>query len=91
MPTRLAALTPPGPDRAEARPSGRALRNLIQSLTALRSDALMLLKGKRWLALGVGCFAAGLLISLIKGGQVQRLLTWLKSFDDQEEHIDSGG
>jgi hypothetical protein len=56
----------------------------------LRSDALMLLKGRRWLALGVGCFAAGLLISLIKGGQVQRLLTWLKSFDNQEEHVDSG-
>jgi len=56
----------------------------------LRSDALMLLKGKRWLALGVGCFAAGLLISLIKGGQVQRLLAWLKSFDDREENIDHG-
>jgi hypothetical protein len=50
----------------------------------------MLLKGKRWLALGVGCFAAGLLISLIKGGQVQRLLAWLKSFDDREEHVDHG-
>ena len=57
----------------------------------LRSDALMLLKGKRWLALGVGCFATGLLISLIKGGQVQRLLTWMKSLDDRKENVDHGG
>ena len=52
----------------------------------------MLLKGKRWLALGVGCSAAGLLISLLKGGQVQRLFAWLKSFDDQngKENVDPG-
>ena len=52
----------------------------------------MLLKGKRWLALGVGCFAAGLLISLLKGGQVQWLFARLKSFDDQngKENVDPG-
>jgi hypothetical protein len=70
---------------------------LISSTTSaleqilLHSDALMLLKGKRWLALGVGCFAAGLLISLIKGGQVQRLIVWLKSFDVREEDVEQSG
>ena len=33
----------------------------------------------------LGNFAAGLLISLVKGGQVQRLLAWLKSFDERDK------
>lgn len=57
----------------------------------LHSNALMLLKGKRWLALGVACFAAGLLISLVKGGQVQRLIAWLKSFDEREKNAEQRG
>jgi hypothetical protein len=49
-----------------------------------------MLRGKRWLAWGVACFAIGLAISLVKGGTVRRLYRRLRRMHLAERRARTG-
>jgi hypothetical protein len=54
------------------------------------SFAQLVLPGKSWLAWGGACFVVGLVISLVKGRQGQRLLEWLQRMNTSQTPGESG-
>jgi hypothetical protein len=54
------------------------------------SFAQLVLPGKSWLAWGGACFVVGLVISLVKGRQGQRVLEWLQRMNTSQTPGESG-